>query len=86
LARSPWNGSREITSRAGDPACLSRAFAERAAADWPTLPGFLSQRLAALAARLGHPIRFHLPSRVEHTGQHSAWGGHIQRAVDFAHQ
>jgi hypothetical protein len=72
-----------VTARTIQP-LLSRAFAERAAADWRTLDGFLSQRLAALAARLGHPIHFHVPSVVEHTGQHSAWSGHIHRAVDFA--
>ena len=65
---------------------LARPLAVRAAAAWAELPGHPSQRLAALAAReFPHaPIYAHRPSLIQHTGQVSAWGAPIHRAVDFA--
>jgi hypothetical protein len=40
-------------------------------------------KISRLVGRLGHPIIYHAPSLVQHTGKTSVWGGTFHRAVDF---
>jgi hypothetical protein len=61
---------------------LRRWAAELAAAEWDTVPGMQSQRLARLLGMLG-PIWVHRPSLVQHVAKDSSWGARINRALDY---
>lgn len=64
---------------------IARPFARLALAEWDTVPGMQSHRLATLAAQ--HfpraPLYVHIPSLVQHTGITSTWGAPRHTAPDF---
>lgn len=66
----------------GQALLLRRSAAVRALAEWESLRGMQSQRLATLLGKEG-PIWVHKPSLVQHVAEDSSWGARVQRALDF---
>ena len=64
---------------------IARDFARHALAQWDTVTGMQSRRLATLAARdFPHaPLYIHRPALVQHTGKTSTWGAPPHTAPDF---
>ncbi len=64
---------------------LTRPFARHVVAEWESVGGMQSQRLAQLSARdfPAAPLWVHRPSLVQHTATHSAWSAPLHRAPDF---
>jgi len=50
---------------------------------WGRVPGMQDIKISRIIGRLGHPILYHAPSLVQHTGRDTVGGGTFHRAADF---
>jgi hypothetical protein len=78
-----WQWEREDHYLVADPNTIygshafivSRAATEFIVERWHELPGMQDIKMSRLAASLGKPLYYHVPSLVQHVGENSVWGG-----------
>ena len=62
---------------------VSQAAAKFIVEHWSDLPGMQDIKMSRLAACLGKPLYYHVPSLVQHVGNNSVWGGHFHQTHDY---
>jgi hypothetical protein len=62
---------------------FSRMCAEYIVKHWGQIPGMQDIQMSRLAAKLGKPIFYFIPSLVQHVGKESTFGGRFHWTQDF---